>query len=150
RLQLTNTELYNVWKGELYIQEHRACNIKFKSSSSCSIPVQLPNKLKIKEVIRLSELRKALPLQIFDQFSFTGQEVCFESVYYTLYTVTTSRTNGFEFEKLQEWMKDQELALIKVLNDQRFLILLTSSAIQCSKDLGVKDSLQLFALFLFP
>lgn len=74
RLQLNNTELYNVWKGELYIQEQRACNIKLKSSGSCSIPVQLPNKLEIKEAIRLSELRKALPVQIFDQISFTGQE----------------------------------------------------------------------------
>ncbi|XP_077328016.1 protein TASOR 2 isoform X2 [Lithobates pipiens] len=149
-LQLNNTELYNVWKGELYIQEQRACNIKFKSSGSCSIPVQLGNKLEIKEAIRLSELRKALPVQIFDQISFTGQEGCFESIYYTLYAVKSSSINGFDIDKLLEWMKDQELALIKVLHDQGFLILLTSSALQCSEGLSVKDSFQLFALFLFP
>lgn len=150
RLQLNNTELYNVWKGELYIQEQRACNIKLKSSGSCSIPVQLPNKLEIKEAIRLSELRKALPVQIFDQISFTGQEGCFESIYYTLYAVKLSSITGFDIDKLLEWMKDQELALIKVLHDQGFLILLTSSALQCSEGLSVKDSFQLFALFLFP
>ncbi|XP_040199222.1 protein TASOR 2 isoform X4 [Rana temporaria] len=148
--QLNNTELYNVWKGELYIQEQRACNIKFKSSGSCSIPVQLPNKLEIKEAIKLSQLRKALPVQIFDQISFTGQEGCFESIYYTLYAVKSSSIDGFDIDKLLEWMKDQELALIKVLHDQGLLILLTSSALQCSEGLSVKDSFQLFALFLFP
>ncbi|XP_018421258.1 PREDICTED: protein FAM208B [Nanorana parkeri] len=148
-LQLNSPELYNAWKGQLYIQEHLACDIKFKSSSTCSIPAQLPSKLKITEVIRLSELRKILPVQIFDS-NFASPEVCCESVYYTLYRVITSNVNGFEFDKLQYWMKDQELALIKVLNDQGFLILLTSSALQRSKDFSVKDPFQLFALFLFP
>ncbi|XP_072257964.1 protein TASOR 2-like isoform X2 [Pyxicephalus adspersus] len=150
RHQLDNPELYNVWKGQLYIQEHLACDIKFKSSSTCSIPTHLPSKLDIKEVIQLSELRKTLPVQIFDQPDFTGQEVWCESVYYTIYAVITSNVSGFEFDKLLKWMNAHKLALIKVLNDQGFLILLTTSAFNCSKDLGVKNHLQLFALFLFP
>ncbi|KAM5172059.1 LOW QUALITY PROTEIN: protein TASOR 2 [Mantella aurantiaca] len=150
RLQLNSPELYNVWKGQLYIQEHLACNIKFKSSCTCSIPAQLPSKLEIKEAIRLSELRKALPAQFFDQINITGREECYESVYSTLYAVKTSNVHGFEFDKLLEWMKDHQLALIKVLNDQGFLILLTSSTLQCCKDPRVRDPFQLFALFLFP
>ncbi|XP_075064670.1 protein TASOR 2 isoform X3 [Mixophyes fleayi] len=143
-------DLCNVWKGQIFIQEQLVCDIALQSSSNCSIPAQLPEKLEIKEVIRLSELRKELPEHLFQKADFTGQEVRCESVYYNLYPAIISNVIGLELDKLLKWLKDQDLAIIKVLNDQGFLILVTSSILQNNEGFDKRDSSQLNALFLFP
>ncbi|KAM9311769.1 protein TASOR 2 [Gastrophryne carolinensis] len=182
--QLNSPELYNVWKGQFYIHRRLVCNIELKSSNTCSVPTNLPKKLEIKKVIRLSELRKSLPKNIFEKTNFTGQEVCFERVYCSLFPVTTSNAREVELVKLLNWLKDEDLhdvslfldpavctelksflqlgtllsvsqkqkveALIKIINDQGFLILVTPSALQCIKDINQKNSFRLYALFLFP
>ncbi|XP_068132081.1 protein TASOR 2 isoform X2 [Hyperolius riggenbachi] len=150
RLQLNNAELYNVWSGPLYIHQSQVCDIELKSLNTCSIPAQLPSRLEVKEAIQLSELKKVLPENFFEKASFTGHEVCCESVYYSLYPVITSNANECELNKLLQWMKDQVLALIKVLNDQGFLILVAASVLRCNRDLHEKNPFQLYALFLFP
>ncbi|XP_063782856.1 protein TASOR 2 isoform X2 [Pseudophryne corroboree] len=149
-VQMTSPELYNVWKGQMHIQEQLVCDIALQSSSNCCIPAQLPYKLEIKEVIRLSELRKNLPDHIFHNTDSTGQEVCCERVYSSLYSVITTNVIGLELDKLLQLLKDHDLAVIKVLNDQGFLILVASSALKNHKGVGESDSSQLNALFLFP
>ncbi|XP_053319684.1 protein TASOR 2 [Spea bombifrons] len=150
RLQLHDKVLYTAWKGQLYIQDQLVCDIALQSPSSYCIPAQVSAKLHIKEVIRLHDLRKKLPQGIFENTDFTGQEVCCENVYYSFYQVLTSSVSGSWLGKLQIWMQDKDLAVIKFINDQGFLILMPATVFHSSKDLSQSHTSSLCALFLFP
>ncbi|XP_056429192.1 protein TASOR 2 isoform X2 [Hyla sarda] len=141
---------YNAWKGQLYIHEQLVCNIALHTTSACGIPAQLPQKLELKEVIQLSEIRTKLPEDVFQKTDFTGQEVSCGNIYYSFYPVIATDIVGSELEKLLKCLKDQDLALIKVLNDQGFLVLVSSAVFQNSTGIYDGNSAQLNALFLFP
>ncbi|XP_066448221.1 protein TASOR 2 isoform X2 [Eleutherodactylus coqui] len=141
---------YNAWKGQLYIREQLVCDITLQASSACSIPAQLSDKLELKEVIQLSELRKKLPGDLFQKTDSTGQEVSCGNIYYSLYSVVASNIVGSELDKLCKYLKDQDLALIKVLNDQGFLILVNSAVLRSNTDIREGNAAQLNAAFLFP
>ncbi|XP_077120584.1 protein TASOR 2 isoform X2 [Ranitomeya variabilis] len=149
-IQLNNEAHYNAWKGQLYIHEQLVCDISLQTPSSCSIPAQLPAKLDVREVIQLSELRKKLPEDIFQKTDFTGQEVFCENVYYSSYPVVSTNIVESELDKVLKYLKDQDLALIKVLNDQGFLILVNSDILPNHTGVFDGNSIQLNALFLFP
>ncbi|XP_075713608.1 protein TASOR 2 isoform X2 [Rhinoderma darwinii] len=149
-IHLNNAALYNAWKGPLYIREQLVCHIALQASSTCSIPAQLSEKLDIKEVIPLSELRKKLPEDVFQKTNLTGQEVSCGDIYYSLYPVKTSNIVGSELDKVQKCLKDQDLALIKVLNDRGFLILGNFAVLQSNTGICGGNSAHLNALFLFP
>ncbi|KAM4676678.1 protein TASOR 2 isoform 2-T2 [Discoglossus pictus] len=149
-VKLNNPEFYNAWKGQMFIQDQLVCDIALQSSEKCGIPTQLSDKLEIREVIRLSALKQKLPESIFEKAEFTGQEVCCGDIYYSIYKVIISNVVGSDLDKLQKWMKDQELAIVKFLNDQGFLILVTSSILKTSKGLKESDSTCFTAVFLFP
>ncbi|XP_069621438.1 protein TASOR 2 isoform X3 [Ranitomeya imitator] len=149
-IQLNNEAQYNAWKGQLYIHEQLVCDISLQTPSSCSIPAQLPEKLDVREVIQLSELRKKLPEDIFQKTDFTGQEVFCENVYYSSYPVVTANIVESELDKVLKYLKDQDLALIKVLNDQGFLILVNADILQNRTGIFDGNSIQPKALFLFP
>ncbi|XP_073508572.1 protein TASOR 2 isoform X2 [Phyllobates terribilis] len=149
-IQLNNAAQYNAWKGQLYIHEQLVCDISFQTSSIFSIPAQLPEKLDVREVIRVSELRKKLPEDIFQKTDFTGQEVFCGNIYYSLFPVVPTNIVGSEFDKVLKYLKDEDLALIKVLNDQGFLILVNSAILPNRTGVFDRNSVQLNALFLFP
>ncbi|OCT87207.1 protein TASOR 2 isoform X2 [Xenopus laevis] len=149
-VKLHHEGYYNVWKGQMYFQDQLMCDIVFQSTVNFGIPAQLSNKLEIKEVIKLPELIQKLPKGTFSKRALTGQEACFENIYYSAYQVITSNVVGLELDKLQELMKEKELALVKFLNDQGVLILLSSSVFEPCQDLNQADSSCLTALFLFP
>ncbi|CAJ0938388.1 unnamed protein product [Ranitomeya imitator] len=109
KIQLNNEAQYNAWKGQLYIHEQLVCDISLQTPSSCSIPAQLPEKLDVREVIQLSELRKKLPEDIFQKTDFTGQEVFCENVYYSSYPVVTANIVESELDKVLKYLKDQDL-----------------------------------------
>ncbi|XP_073445169.1 protein TASOR 2 isoform X2 [Dendrobates tinctorius] len=149
-IELNNAAQYNAWKGQLYIHEQLVCDISLQTPSTCSIPAQLPEKLDVREVIQLSELRKKLPEDIFQKTDFTGQEVFCENVYYSSYPVVPTNIVESELDKVLKYLKDQDLALIKVLNDQGFLILVNSAILPNRTGIFDRNSVQLNALFLFP
>ncbi|MEE6481698.1 hypothetical protein FKM82_012936 [Ascaphus truei] len=149
-LGLNNQEFYNAWKGQMFIQNQLVCDLALTSPSSYGIPSQLSDKLEIKEVIRVSELREKLPEGVLEKSDLTGKEVFCNGFYYSFYQVITSNVVGVKLNELTTLMKDKELAIIKFLNDQGFLILVTTSALKTSTDLLHSDSSCLAALFLFP
>ncbi|KAM4039537.1 protein TASOR 2 isoform 2-T3 [Anomaloglossus baeobatrachus] len=149
-IQLNNAAQYIAWKGQLYIHEQLVCDISLQTSSTCSIPAQLPEKLDLKEVIQLAELRKELPEDIFQKTECTGQEVFCGNIYYSFYPVIITNVIGSELEKVLKCMKDENLALIKVLNDQGFLILVNSAVLPSDTGIFDRNTVQLAALFLFP
>ncbi|XP_032543631.1 uncharacterized protein LOC116786775 [Chiroxiphia lanceolata] len=136
--------LYCPWRGALTIQGKLLCNITLRTPYSSSLPAQLPPKLDISHVMGLSDLRKKLPEAAFGKRNYTGNEVCFQGVYSSLYEVEISDEDQHKMDQLVENLKEKDLAIIKYLQDQGVFILLTPSDGSDSR-----DPLALLALFLF-
>ncbi|KFW76034.1 Protein FAM208B, partial [Manacus vitellinus] len=115
------------WRGELAIQGKLLCNITLRTPYSSSLPAQLPPRLDISHVMGLSDLRKKLPEAAFGKRNYTGNEVCFQGVYSSLYEVEISNEDQHKMDQLVENLKEKDLAIIKYLQDQGVLILLTPS-----------------------
>ncbi|NWS14547.1 F208B protein, partial [Pachyramphus minor] len=88
-----------------------------------------PRRLDINHVMGLADLRKKLPEAAFGKRNYTGNEVCFQGVYSSLYEVEISSKDQHKMDQLVENLKEKDLAIIKYLQDQGILILLTSSAL---------------------
>ncbi|NXP95607.1 F208B protein, partial [Passerina amoena] len=88
-----------------------------------------PPSLDIKHVMGLSDLKKKLPEAAFGKKNYTGNEVCFQGVYSSLYEVEISNKDQSKMDLLVENLREKDLAIIKYLQDQGVLILLTSSAL---------------------
>ncbi|OWK49534.1 Protein FAM208B [Lonchura striata] len=97
----------------------------------------------------LSDLRKKLPEAAFGKKNYTGNEVCFQGVYSSLYEVEISKKDQSRMDQLVENLVEKDLAIIKYLQDQGVLILLTSSALAREDGLEPKEPVSLLALFLF-
>ncbi|NXI41384.1 F208B protein, partial [Galbula dea] len=117
------------WKGKLSIQGQLLCNIALRTPYSSTMPAQLPPSLDINHVMGLSDLKKKLPEAAFGKQNYTESEVCFQGVYFSLYEVEISRKDQCKMNQLVEKLKEKELAIIKYLQDQGVLLLLTSSAL---------------------
>ncbi|XP_071590345.1 protein TASOR 2 isoform X3 [Heliangelus exortis] len=147
--ELNDKALYCPWRGQLSIQGQFLCNIALRTPHSSTIPAQLPPNLDIKHVMGLSDLKKKLPEAAFGKRNYTEHEVCFQGVYLSLYEVEISNKDQHKMDHLVESLKEKELAIIKYLQDQGVLILLTSSALARDDGFDPKEPLSLLALFLF-
>ncbi|XP_053261042.1 protein TASOR 2 isoform X1 [Podarcis raffonei] len=146
--------LYCSWKGQLFIQQQRLCDIVLRSPFSGSIPAELPARLEIRYVVGISELRKKLPEAVFGENSYTNHEgtvlklFCHQGILFRLYEVEMLNQNEQKVNQLTQSLKEKDLALVKYLNDRAILILLSSSALVKEKDSGPGESTCLQALFL--
>ncbi|NXI65902.1 F208B protein, partial [Anseranas semipalmata] len=141
--------LYCPWRGQLSIQGQLLCNIALRTPYSSTIPAQLPPNLDINHVMGLSDLKKKLPEAAFGKRNYTENEVCFQGVYFSLYEVEISNKDQHRMNQLLENLKKRDLAIIKYLQDQGVLILLTSSALARDDGFDPKEPVSLLALFLF-
>ncbi|XP_050792724.1 protein TASOR 2 isoform X1 [Gopherus flavomarginatus] len=149
-IELENKVYCCPWRGQLSIQGHILCDIALRSPYSAVIPAQLPDKLEIKYIIDVSDLKKKLPEAAFGKSNYTKNEVCYQDIYFSLYEVEISNKDQHKMDPLLENLKEKELAIIKYLQDQGFLILLTSSVLTGDKDFDLDKPISLQALFLFP
>ncbi|NXI86452.1 F208B protein, partial [Rhipidura dahli] len=97
------------WKGQLSIQGQLLCTVALRTPHSSSIPAQLPPSLDIKHVMELSDLRKKLPAAAFGKKNYTGNEVCFQGVYCSLYEVEISNKDQQQMDQLMENLKEKDL-----------------------------------------
>ncbi|XP_030433546.1 protein TASOR 2 isoform X2 [Gopherus evgoodei] len=148
-IELENKVYCCPWRGQLSIQGHILCDIALRSPYSAVIPAQLPDKLEIKYIIDVSDLKKKLPEAAFGKSNYTKNEVCYQDIYFSLYEVEISNKDQHKMDPLLENLKEKELAIIKYLQDQGFLILLTSSVLTGDKDFDLDKPISLQALFLF-
>ncbi|KAM7022735.1 protein TASOR 2 [Passerculus sandwichensis] len=138
------------WRGQLCIGGQRLCTIGLRSQHSAgTVPAQLPPSLDIKHVMGLSDLKKKLPEAAFGTKNYTENEVCFQGVHSSLYEVEISNKDPSKMDLLLENLREKDLAIIKYLQDQGVLILLTSSALAREDGLEPKEPVSLLALFLF-
>ncbi|KAM9171633.1 protein TASOR 2 isoform 2-T2 [Pangshura tecta] len=149
-IELENKVYCCPWRGQLSIQGHILCDIALRSPYSAVIPAQLPDKLEMKYIIGVSDLKKKLPEAAFGKSNYTKNEVCYQDIYFSLYEVEISNKDQHKMDPLLENLKEKELAIIKYLQDRGFLILLTSSALTGDKDFDLDKPISLQALFLFP
>ncbi|XP_061202861.1 protein TASOR 2 [Neopsephotus bourkii] len=147
--ELNHKALYCPWRGQLSIHGQRLCSIALRTPHSSKIPTQLPPSLDINHVMGLSDLKKKLPEAAFEKSNYTGNEVCFQGVYFSLYEVEISNKEQYKMDHLIENLKEKDLAIIKYLQDQGFLILLTPSALARDDGFDPKEPGILLALFLF-
>ncbi|NXM66856.1 F208B protein, partial [Serilophus lunatus] len=117
------------WRGQLCIQGKLLANIALRTPHGPTIPAQLPPTLDISHVMGLSDLRKKLPEAAFGKRNYTGNEVCFQGIYSSLYEVEVSNKDQSKVDQLVKNLKEKDLALTKYLQDQGVLILLTSSSL---------------------
>ncbi|XP_035196396.1 protein TASOR 2 [Oxyura jamaicensis] len=140
---------YCPWRGQLSIRGQLLCNIALRTPYSSTIPAQLPPNLDINHVMGLSDLKKKLPEAAFGKRNYIENEVCFQGVYFSLYEVEIANKDQHKMNQLLENLKERDLAIIKYLQDQGVLILLTSSALARDDGFDPKEPVSLLALFLF-
>ncbi|XP_051468001.1 protein TASOR 2 isoform X4 [Apus apus] len=147
--ELNHKALYCPWRGQLSIQGQLLCNIALRTPYSSTIPAQLPTNLDLNHVMGLSDLKKKLPEAAFGKRNYIENEVCFQGVYFSLYEVEILSKDQYKMDQLVESLKEKDLAIIKYLQDQGVLILLTSSALARDDGFDPKEPVSLLALFLF-
>ncbi|XP_074759654.1 protein TASOR 2 isoform X3 [Athene noctua] len=147
--ELNHKALYCPWRGQLSIRGQLMCNIALRTPYSSTIPAQLPPNLDVYHVMGLSDLKKKLPEAAFGKKNYIENEVCFQGVYFSLYEVEISTKDQYKMDRLVENLKEKNLAIIKYLQDQGALILLTSSALARDDGFDPKEPDSLLALFLF-
>lgn len=68
----------------------------------------------------LSDLRKKLPAAAFGKKNYTGNEVCFQGVYSSLYEVEISNKDQQKMDQLVENLKEKDLVSV-FLGEKWFL-----------------------------
>ncbi|XP_028625735.1 protein FAM208B isoform X2 [Grammomys surdaster] len=147
-LELSKNALSSPWKGQLIIQGCLLCDVTLRSTYGTVVPVQLPWELDFKYVMKVSSLKESLPEAAFRRQNYLEQKVCYQDLCFDLYEVELTNKQGEHIDKLMEYVKNKELALIKCLEDRSFFILLTSSALTPEPDFG-NEQMSLHGLHLF-
>ncbi|XP_077196487.1 protein TASOR 2 [Paroedura picta] len=142
------TALYRPWKGQLFIQNQRVCDLALCSPFSGTIPAQLPAKLEAQYVVALRDLRRKLPEVAFGKNNYANDEVRSQGILFSLYEVETLNQNEQKVDQLLESLKEKDLALVRYLNERGLFILLTSSALAKEKDSVPEEFPRLQALFV--
>uniref|UniRef100_A0A7N5JJH4 Transcription activation suppressor family member 2 n=1 Tax=Ailuropoda melanoleuca TaxID=9646 RepID=A0A7N5JJH4_AILME len=127
--ELSENALTSSWQGKLIIQGCLLCDITLWSSYNTSVPTQLPHELDFKYVMKVSSLKKRLPEAAFRKQNYLEQKVCCQDMCFRMYEVELSNKQGEKIDKLTEYIKNKQLAIIKCLEDRGFFILFTSSAL---------------------
>ncbi|XP_075408545.1 protein TASOR 2 isoform X2 [Tenrec ecaudatus] len=135
--ELYENVLLTPWKGKFIVQGYLLCDITLLSTYGTVIPTQLPLELDFTYVMKVASLKERLPEAAFKKHNYLEQKVCHQDMCFNLYEVELSNKQGEKIDKLTEYIRNQELALIKCLEDRGALILLTSSAIM--SDTGLED-----------
>ncbi|XP_023086272.2 protein TASOR 2 isoform X3 [Piliocolobus tephrosceles] len=133
-LERSENVLMSPWKGKLIVQDRMLCDITLWSTYGAMIPTQLPQELDFKYVMKVSSLKKRLPEAAFRKQNYLERKVCFQDLFFNLYEVELSNRQGENIDKLTEYIKNKQLAIIKCLEDRGFFILLTSSALLSEPD----------------
>ncbi|XP_027628276.1 protein FAM208B isoform X3 [Tupaia chinensis] len=147
-LELRENVLISPWKGKLIIQGCMLCDITLRSTNGTVIPTQIPQDLDFKYVMEVSSLKRRLPEAVFRKQNYLEQKVLYQDLCFNLYEVELSNRQGKKIDKLTEYIKNKQLAIIRHLEDQEFFILLTSSALISEPDVG-DEQMSLHGLHLF-
>ncbi|XP_048223967.1 protein TASOR 2 [Perognathus longimembris pacificus] len=136
------------WKGKLIVQGCVLCDITLRSTYSTMIPSQLPRELDFKYIMKVSSLKEKLPEAAFRKQNYLEQKVCCQDLCFDLYEVELSNKQGDNLDKLIEYIKSKQLAIVKCLEDREVFVLLTSSALIPAPDFE-EEQMGIYGLHLF-
>ncbi|KAM4828763.1 protein TASOR 2 isoform 2-T2 [Thomomys bottae] len=137
------------WKGKLIVQGCVLCDITLRSTYNTIIPSQLPRELDFKYIMKVSSLKEILPEAAFRKQNYLEQKVCCQDLCFDLYEVELSNKQGENLDKLTDYIKNKQLAIVKCLEDREVFILLTSSALIPAPDFEEEQQMGLYGLHLF-
>ncbi|XP_045141523.1 protein TASOR 2 [Echinops telfairi] len=142
--ELCENVLLTPWKGKLIVQGDLLCDITLLSAYGTEIPTQLYAYNRGNMFTTYSQKVQGEIISICGKKAEgnvmkcrTRVKVCHQDMCFNLYEVELSNKQGEKIDKLMEYIRNQELAIIKCLEDRGVLILLTSSAIM--SDTGLED-----------
>ncbi|XP_058883289.1 uncharacterized protein LOC117416126 [Acipenser ruthenus] len=142
---------YCTWRGQIRIKDHSPVyHVALKSYTGAVIPSKLPEKLKVDSVMKVCDLKKALPEAAFKRESYCTSEVCLDGMYCSLYEVVNSAEEEDQLHLLTEELKEKDLALAQQLNDHGLLLFLASSSFELDEENTCEKDHALQALFVFP
>ncbi|XP_066561216.1 uncharacterized protein tasor2 isoform X2 [Amia ocellicauda] len=139
---------YFPWKGQIQTSDNSLVYHVSLQSSSAIIPAKLPERLKVDNVMTVSDLKTALPRSVFET-SFAS-EVFSDGVYCSLYDVVPVSEEYCPLHLMIEELIEKDLVFILPLNDSGFLILLPSSCFLTYEESASEKEDTLKALFIFP
>ncbi|XP_062404341.1 uncharacterized protein LOC134094729 [Sardina pilchardus] len=138
---------YQPWTGQLVV-DSLVYEIGLKSSNGALLPAKLPKTLRIKTVIRVSDLRILLPKEIFET-CFSG-EVIVGGKCCTLFEVVSTAADDNPLSILTKEVKEKDMALIFQLDDAGFFVLIHSSYFLSYEDANSEKKEALQGMFIFP
>ncbi|XP_029096644.1 protein FAM208B-like [Monodon monoceros] len=98
--------------------------------------------------MKVSSLKNRLPEAAFRKQNYVEHKVCCQDTCFNMYEVKLSNKQGEKVDKLTEYIKREQLAIVKCLEDREFFILLTSSALMSETSFG-EEQMGLHGLHLF-
>ncbi|KAM9859276.1 protein TASOR [Aulostomus maculatus] len=142
---------YTVWTGDLVKEDKVLFQISLRSSSPPFLPHRLPEKLEMGCLIRLDQVTKLLPADLFSYNLYNGsQEVVKNGLCSSLLEVTDKCRSTTSVKRLLQELEIKRVVLVTPLTDRGFLILLSSVQMAPPAERGESWRRCLQALFVFP
>ncbi|KAM8755789.1 protein TASOR isoform 3-T3 [Acanthopagrus schlegelii] len=140
-----------VWTGDLVKGDTVLYQISLRSLSPPFLPHKLPEKLEIGWLMRLNQVTKMLPAELFSYNLYNGsQEVMNNNHFCSLLEVTDRNRATTSVTSLLQELEINRVVLVTPLTERGFLILLSSVQMATPTERGESWKRCLQALFVFP
>ncbi|KPP75736.1 protein FAM208A-like [Scleropages formosus] len=129
--------IYTVWTGQLLNQGKVLCHVAIRSFTQLFLPFKLPEQLEMEKAMKLAEVKWRIPIALlsWDTYVDTGKGSQ-NGLHGSLFEVVdVSKHNSIS--SLLLMLEKEKMVLVKPLDDQGFLFLLSSKQLTNSNALGV-------------
>ncbi|XP_070849967.1 protein TASOR-like [Chaetodon trifascialis] len=147
----TERSQFTVWTGDLVKDDRVLFQISLRSFSPPFLPHRLPEKLEMGSLMRLDQLSKLLPSELFSYNLYNNsQEVVKNGHCCSLLEVTDKSRSTTNVTKLLQELEIKGVVLVTSLTERGFLFLLSSVQMATPTERGESWKRCLQALFVFP
>ncbi|XP_056243599.1 protein TASOR isoform X1 [Seriola aureovittata] len=142
---------FTVWSGDLVKGDQVLFQISLRSFSPPFLPHRLPEKLTMGCLMRLEQVTKLLPSDLFSYNLYnSSQEVVKNGYCCSLLEVVDRSRSTTSVTKLLQELEIKRMVLVTPLTERGFLFLLSSVQMATPTERGESWSRCLQALFVFP
>uniref|UniRef100_A0A8C4IIZ5 TASOR pseudo-PARP domain-containing protein n=1 Tax=Dicentrarchus labrax TaxID=13489 RepID=A0A8C4IIZ5_DICLA len=142
---------FTVWTGDLVKGDRVLFQISLRSFSPPFLPHRLPEKLEIGSLMRLDQVTKLLPSELFSYNLYNNsQEVVKNGHCCSLLEVADRSRSTTSLSRLLHELEMKRVVLVTQLTEKGFLILLSSVQMATPTERGENWNRCLQALFVFP
>ncbi|XP_049588899.1 protein TASOR [Syngnathus scovelli] len=143
---------FTVWSGDLVHNGKMVFPVSLRSSSLAFLPHKLPDRLKLGRLMRLDEVVKLLPPELFsyNHYGSSNKEVVMQGHHCSLLEVVDRSRSSNNMSRLLQELEDKGVVLVSTLTERGFLFLLSSAQMVTPSERGESWKRRLQALFVFP